>query len=315
MVSVSHLVTIEVYMRSVFKALCVAGILSLCFIACGGNNKEAKKSEPQTNTQISFSGSSTLAPVIAKISTEFIEKYVTWDKVDTSLPKENITIFVSSGGSGAGVKAVLDGVANFGMLARDIKNSEKEKVKNLQAFTLGIDALCICVNPANAVIAAKNRNLTEEEVIKIFSGEYKVWSDLDASLPNEKIVVVTRDLSGGAHEVFQKKIMKEVKVTKDVIQAPSMGALVAKIIENKNAIGYASFGITNQNSGKLISMQVDTIEPNEENIASGVYKISRPLIIMKSGELTKTEKAFVSLLQSEAGKKVLKGMGFIPADN
>ena len=58
----------------------------------------------------------------------------------------------------------------------------------------------------------------------------------DRSLPDEEIVVVTRDLSGGAHEVFQKKIMKETKVKQDAIQAPSMGALVSKIIENKNAI-------------------------------------------------------------------------------
>ncbi|MBF1336654.1 MAG: phosphate ABC transporter substrate-binding protein, partial [Leptotrichia sp.] len=256
--------------------------------------------------------SSTLAPVISKISTTFIEKYETWDKVDPSLPAENITIYVSSGGSGAGVKAVLDNVANFGMLARGIKDSEKEKVKDLKAFTLGLDALTISVNPENPFIKLKGGNITKDEIIKIFSGEYKKWSDLDKSLPNEDIVVVTRDLSGGAHEVFQKNVMKDVNVRQDAIQAPTMGALVAKIIENKNAIGYASFGITNQNKGKLIPLKVDNIEPSEENILNKSYYISRPLIIMKSGELTKTEKIFVDLLKSEEGKKVIKDMGFIP---
>lgn len=229
------------------------------------------------------------------------------------MPKKNITIFVSAGGSGAGVKAVLDKVANFGMLARDIKDSEKEKVKDLESFTLGIDALCLCVHPENNVIKAKNGNLTKEEIIKIFSGEYKTWKQVDPSLPDEEIVVVTRDLSGGAHEVFQKKIMKETKVKQDAIQAPSMGALVSKIIENKNAIGYASFGITNQNKGKLIPLKVDNVEPTEENILNKSYYISRPLIIMKSGKLTATEKVFVDLLQSEEGKKTIKNMGFIPS--
>ena len=229
------------------------------------------------------------------------------------MPKENITIFVSSGGSGAGVKAVLDKVANFGMLARDIKDSEKEKVKDLESYTLGLDALCICVNPDNNILKAKNGNLTKEEIIKIFSGEYKTWKQVDPSLPDEEIVVVTRDLGGGAHEVFQKKIMKDVKVRQDAIQAPSMGALVSKIIENKNAIGYASYGITNQNKGKLIPMKVDNVEPTEGNILNNSYYISRPLIIMKSGKLTATEKIFVDLLQSEEGKKVIKSMGFIPS--
>lgn len=275
--------------------------------------KESETKKDEVNTQISFSGSSTLAPVINKISTDFIEKNTTWDKVDPSLPNENITIFVSAGGSGAGVKAVLDNVANFGMLARDIKDSEKEKVKDLEAFTLGIDALCISVNPENEVIKVKNGNLTKEEVVKIFSGEYKTWKDLDPALADEEIVVVTRDLSGGAHEVFQKKIMKDTKVKQDAIQAPSMGALVSKIIENKNAIGYASFGITNQNKGKLIPLNVENVEPTEENILNKSYDISRPLIIMKSGKLTTTEKVFVDLLQSEEGKKIIKDMGFIPA--
>ena len=241
-------------MKKYLKKLTVLLAVCVLFTACSGQKQntekkdDAKKTETKSDTvnaQISFSGSSTLAPVINKIATDFIEKYTTWDKVDSSLPKENITIFVSSGGSGAGVKAVLDKVANFGMLARDIKDSEKEKVKDLESYTLGLDALCICVNPDNNILKAKNGNLTKEEIIKIFSGEYKTWKQVDPSLPDEEIVVVTRDLGGGAHEVFQKKIMKDVKVREDAIQAPSMGALVSKIIENKNAIGYASYGITN----------------------------------------------------------------------
>ena len=263
-------------------------------------------------TQVSFSGSSTLAPVIAKISTDFIEKYETWDKVDSSLPNKNITIFVSAGGSGAGVKAVLDHVADFGMLARDIKDSEKAKIKDIKAYTLGIDALCVAVNPENEVIKLKGENLSKDEIVKIFSGEYKKWSDLDKSLPNDEIVVVTRDLGGGAHEVFQKKIMKDVKVSKNVIQSPSMGALVSKIIENKNAIGYASFGITNQNKGKLIPLNVDGVEPTVKNIVDGKYYISRPLIIVKSGDLSKSEQIFVDVLNSAEGQKTIEKMGFIP---
>ncbi len=313
-------------MKKIMIVVSTLIILLIIAVSCG--NKPAKEGETaekkaesksdvvtpisHVNTQISFSGSSTLAPVISKISTSFIEKYVTWDKVDSSLPDENITIYVSAGGSGAGVKAVVDDVANFGMLARDIKDTEKEKIKDIQVFTLGMDALTVSVNPENKYIGLKGGNITKDEIIKIFSGEYKKWKDVDPSLPDEDIVVVTRDLSGGAHEVFQKQIMGEKTVREDAIQAPTMGALVAKIIENKNAIGYASFGITNQNTGKLIPLKVDNIEPTETNILNKSYYISRPLIIIKKGELTKTEKIFVNLLKSEEGKKSIKEMGFIP---
>ncbi|WP_297809743.1 phosphate ABC transporter substrate-binding protein [uncultured Finegoldia sp.] len=305
-------------MKKLCKLLVLMMVMAIGFTGCANNNQQSKDSnqkqaESKENYEISFSGSSTLAPVISKISTNFIEKNVTWNKVDPSLPEKNITIYVSAGGSGAGVKAVLDNVANFGMLARDVKDKEKEKVKDFKEYKLGLDALTLAVNPMNKVIAEKKGNLTKEEIVKIFSGEYKKWSDLDPSLPKEDIVVVTRDLSGGAHEVFQKKVMKDVKVRQDAIQAPTMGALVAKIIENPNAIGYASFGIANQNKGKLIPLKVDGVEPTEENILNKSYYISRPLIIMKSGNLTKTEQLFIDYLNSKEGKEIIKDMGFIPS--
>ncbi len=93
----------------------------------------------------------------------------------------------------------------------------------------------------------------------------------------------------------------------DAIQSPSMGALVAKVIENKDAIGYASFGMVNQNEGKLVPMKVDGVEPTTENIVSGDYKISRPLIVVKKGELSPPEqKAFMDVVTSDVGAQIIE---------
>ncbi|MDZ4910648.1 ABC transporter substrate-binding protein, partial [Clostridium perfringens] len=135
--------------------------------------------------------------------------------------------------------------------------------------------------------------LTSEEIAKIFSGEYKTWKDVDSSLPDKEIVVVTRDIGGGAHEVFQKAIMGDTEVKTDAIQAASMGALVSKVIENEYAIGYASYGVENQNEGKISKLKVDGAEANAKNILSGDYKIQRPLLILGSGEPTAEQQAFI----------------------
>ena len=262
---------------------------------------------------ITYNGSSTLAPVMSALATEFIEEYVTWDKVDPDFPEENISIYVSAGGSGAGVKAAIEGTSDFGMVAREIKEEEKEKLGDMEAFTLGLDALTISINPENPLNQIKD-NLTSEEIKKIFSGEYKYWDDVDNSLEHKEIVVVIRDLGGGAHGVFQNSIMGDTEVREDAIQAPSMGALVTKLIENKDAIGYASFGMVNQNIGKIIPLKVDGIEPTVENIVSGSYKISRPLIVVKKGSLSKEEKAFMDMVISERGSEIIKELGFVPAN-
>ncbi|AFS78720.1 ABC transporter phosphate-binding protein PstS [Gottschalkia acidurici 9a] len=301
--------------------LCLLLVFTLTLTGCSNPNTDKQNNIPQENVkqdnefnaQVTFNGSSTLAPVISAISTDFIEEYTTWNKVDSKFPEKNIAIYVSAGGSGAGAKSIIEGTSDFGMLARSVKDEEKRKIKDIKEFKLGIDALTISINPENPLYKIKD-DLSTEEIKKIFSGEYKKWNEIDSSLPDREIVVVIRDLGGGAHEVFQKSIMGDTEVRKDAIQSPSMGALVTKVMENKDAIGYASFGMVNQNQGKLLTLKVDGVEPTKENILSGSYKISRPLIVVKKGELTAEQKAFMDVVTSEKGSEIIEKMGFVPVN-
>ena len=296
-------------MKKKFWAIFISIAMMLSLVACssGGENK----SESDNKSQIMFIGSSTLAPVMSKISLEFIESYGTWNKVNKDFSEDNIEIYVSAGGSGQGVQAVIDKTANFGMVARKVKDEEKEKIENEKEYQVGIDALTIAVNPKNPILKVKD-NLTSEEIAKIFSGEYKTWKDVDSSLPDKEIVVVTRDIGGGAHEVFQKAIMGDTEVKADAIQAASMGALVSKVIENEYAIGYASYGVANQNEGKISKLKVDGVEANAKNILSGDYKIQRPLLILGSGDPTAEQQTFIDYVLGSDGQAMVEELGFIP---
>ncbi|MBU5314356.1 phosphate ABC transporter substrate-binding protein [Tissierella carlieri] len=300
-------------MKRKISLLLVVSLFIVSLIGCTKDESALISNDNEFRAEMTFNGSSTLAPVISAIATDFIEGNTTWDKVDPSFPEKNISIYVSAGGSGAGVKSVIEGTSDFGMLARGVKDEEKEKIGDMKEFVLGIDALTISINPENPLLKLKD-SLSTEEIMKIFSGEYKYWDDLDQSLEHKEIVVVIRDLGGGAHEVFQKSIMGDVQVREDAIQSPSMGALVTKIIENKDAIGYASFGMVNQNIGKLIPLKVDGIEPTEENIVNESYKVSRPLIVVKKGELTPEQKVFMDFVLSDKGSEIIEKMGFVPAN-
>ena len=197
------------------------------------------------------------------------------------------------------------------MVARSVKDEEKEAIKDEKEYQVGIDALSIAVNPENPVTSIMD-DLSTEQIIALFSGEYKTWHDMDASLPAEDVVVITRDINGGAHEVFQKNIMGDTEVKADAIQASSMGELVQNIIDNKYAIGYASFGVANQNTGKVVAMKVNGVEPTKENILNGSYIIQRPLLLVGSGEPTAVQQAFLDVVLGEEGQKTVEEMGFIP---
>lgn len=291
------------------KLSIIMGIVLTSFLVFVGCSSTQEKTD-EFKSQIMFNGSSTIAPIVSSVSTKYIEDNETWNKIDSSFPEENISIYVSSGGSSAGVKSVIEGTSDFGMVSRKVKDEEKEKIENYQEFQIGYDALTISVNKENPILQVKD-DITTEELAKIFSGEYKYWNEVEASLPKEEIVVITRDIGGGAHEVFQKNVMGDTEVKSDVIQAPSMGALATKIVENKYAIGYASLGMLNQNSNKMSALKVDGVEPSVEKIKDGSYKIQRPLLIVKKGDLTAQEQKFMDVLLSEEGKKAVEENGYI----
>jgi phosphate transport system substrate-binding protein len=53
-------------------------------------------------------GSTTLLPIIADCTAQFMEKYGTWDKVDPSFPKSQILISVTGGDRGSGLKSATN---------------------------------------------------------------------------------------------------------------------------------------------------------------------------------------------------------------
>ena len=100
----------------------------------GAESTETETEAAQTTEEgpILFNGSPTLAPVITQIATNFNDANGSWDAVEPSLGEDAIAIYVAAGGSGQGVKAVIDGTSTFGMVAREVKDEEKRKLQTIK---------------------------------------------------------------------------------------------------------------------------------------------------------------------------------------
>ncbi|MDD3269722.1 MAG: phosphate ABC transporter substrate-binding protein [Syntrophomonadaceae bacterium] len=295
-------------------ALLLVAMLGLFMLSgCGGESPKAgDEAQPVEKASIKIGGSSTMAPIVAKVADNFTEEFKTWNKVDKSMPEEEIVIFVSTGGSGFGLKSAIDGTFDLGMVSKDLNDEEKAQFTAGSIVQIGSDVLDIAVNPNNPILNVKP-DLTREEVKKVFAGTLKTWKELDASLPDRTIVICVRDLGGGASEVFDKSVMKGTPISPEALQIPSMGALAGKVMDNADAIGYVSSGLVNQNPDKLKALSVDGISPTLENILSGQYKIGRPLLMLSKEKPDTQEQLFMDYLKSEKGLKVVEEMGYIPA--
>ena len=272
--------------------------------------------EEPFQANILFCGSTSLYPIMSSLAASFTEEYVKWNAVDPSMPEKNISIYVAPGGSGVGVSAAEEGTADFGMLARDIKEKEVEALgENYSEYIVARDALTVSVNAENPICAVMD-DMSAGLIRQIFDGELETWDQVDASLPAEPINVYIRDLSGGAYEVFQKAIMGDSEVTASATQSASMTELATNIAGDPWGIGYAGFGAYNKaNADKqvLFAMKVDGVEANEENIISGEYKVQRPVMFVTGDEISASEQAFIDYIFSDVGYQVVQANGYIPA--
>lgn len=297
-----------------FIAVLLTLVMAFALVACAAPAEQG--SEETFQSQILFCGSTSLYPIISSLASSFTEGYVTWDKVNAEFPANNISVYVAPGGSGVGVKAAIDGTADFGMLARDIKDSEVESLgENYQAFIVAKDALTVSVNAENPICALTD-SMDTDTIRKIFAGEISTWNEVDASLPAEAINVYIRDLSGGAYEVFQKTVMGDSEVTASATQSASMTELATNIAGDPWGIGYAGFGAYNKANAEkqvLFAMKVDGVEATEENIISGVYTIQRPVMFVTGKAVSPASQAFIDYIFSQTGYDVVVKNGYIPA--
>src|SRR5687768_626575 len=76
------------------------------------------------DASIRVGGSTTALPIISSCAAHFMEKYTSWDKADPGLAKDQTVVYVTGGGSGFGVKGLMNGTIDVGMVSRDLKDSE-----------------------------------------------------------------------------------------------------------------------------------------------------------------------------------------------
>ncbi len=239
-------------------------------------------------------GSTTVLPIAQKVA----EAYM----------KENpeVKISISGGGSGNGIKAIIDGTTDIGNASRFIKGKEvKLALENGQypvPFRVAYDCIVPVVHPGNGV-----NNLTLSQLKDIYMGKVKNWKALGGD--DRPVVVVSRDTSSGTYEVWEKKVMEKERVYPGALLQASNGAVVQAVAKNKNAIGYIGLGYLD-NSVKALT--VGGIEGSEETTLDGSFPISRPLFMFTRGWPEGKTVSFINYVLSPAkGQKLVKEVGYV----
>ncbi len=239
---------------------------------------------------IRIAGGTAHIPVMEDLAKQVMEKY------------PNIKISIAGGGSGLGIKQAGEGLIDIGNSGREVSQDEINKY-GLKVYRWAIDGIAIIVHPNNPI-----KNLTKEQLKKIYSGQITNWKELGGM--DRQINVYTRPDDSGTREVFWRKGLEKGIITPKSIVVSSNGAMKVAVSKDTAGIGYISVGYIDKTVKPLY---FENIEPTTENILNGKYIISRGLYSITKENVSPLTAAFIKLLYSELGKKTIVKHGLIPA--
>ena len=266
----------------------VSALLVGCAAKPAGNDGTASKT-------LSIGGSTSVQPLAEELAKKYSEKH------------PGVKIDVQGGGSGVGIKSAIDGVVDIGMSSRELKKEET----GLKEFKIAIDGIAVILNPANQV-----KDLTKEQLMKIYTGSITNWKDVGGS--DAAITVVTREEGSGTRGAFIELTKVEVteggkKVDKTIpaaITQGSTGAVITTVSQDPNAIGYASFGaVKGKSEVKMVS--ISGVQISEETIYAKTYALSRPFLFLTKTEPTGLAKDFIDFVLSAEGQDLVASKSYL----
>ena len=244
---------------------------------------------------IVIKGSTTVLPIAQKTAEAYMKQ------------NPDVKISISGGGSGNGMKALIDGSTDIADSSRFIKGKEVklavEKGIYPVPFAVAYDCIVPVVHPSNSIV-----NITMAQLQDIYMGKVKNWKEIGG--PDSPVVVISRDTSSGTYEVWETKVMKKERVYPGALLQASNGAVAQAVAKNKNAIGYIGIGYVNND---VKALMVNRIVGSKDTTLNGTYPISRPLFMFTPGWPEGDVLNFINfVLSPEKGQKYVAEAGFVP---
>jgi phosphate transport system substrate-binding protein len=303
----------------------------------------AGQASAQSRDQIRIVGSSTVYPFTTAVAEQFGKagKFKT-PVVESTGTGGGIKLFC------AGIGAEHPDAANA---SRRIKKSEfdecaKNGVTDIGEITVGFDGLTM----AHAKGATEFK-LSKQQIFlalaenvpgadgKLIPNPNKTWADIDKSLPAEAIEVLGPPSTSGTRDSFLELVMEKgaaklpgmeelkkadakafEKVWKSIrkdgpyVEAGENDNLIVQKLEaNPNALGIFGFSFLEENLNKVKGISIEGALPTYESIASGEYKVARPLFVYVKKQHIGVIPGLGEFVAEYASEKAMGAEGYLSA--
>ena len=244
------------------------------------------------------------------------ERIVRLTDADGTLRAE---IDLQTRGSGSAFPALIDRVADIGVADRRMKDSDLAKLQDAglpelrdteNETVLGVDGIAVIINKDNPV-----RNLTTEEIAKIWSGEISNWLELGGG--NVPITVNSYGESSGDRSILMDATVRPNgrDEKSDVVRHGPYQDLVDAVMSDRGGIGYVGRWLARSNDVKLVDIREDCgllSPPTDFRMKIEGYSLSRRLYAYKRpGAMHPEAAAFLAWTLTPEAQPYIKESNFI----
>jgi phosphate transport system substrate-binding protein len=230
----------------------------------------------------------------------------------------NVEINVSGGGSGNGIKALIDDTADIADASRPIKDKEVELAEENGVdpveHVVAYDGIAPVVHPSNSI-----SELSIEQLSDIYSGEVTNWSEVGG--PDADIVVVSRDSASGTYESWKDMVImmdgeaEERDYTPAALKKNSNKDVRQTVAQTESGIGYIGLGYMDDSVKSVAVIPMgggDAVEATSANVQDGSFPVARALYMYTNGEPTGIVADFLDWGMSDEAQQLVEEEGFVP---
>lgn len=272
-------------------------LVGIVALGCGGGGQVLLQDK----------GSDTMVNLMQRMSEEYTKTHPT------------VIVAVTGGGSGTGIKSLVDGTTDLANASRPMKDEEKKLAEgngvHPHETIIAYDGLSIYVNVDNPIA-----RISFEELKCVFSadGACKRWADVGVTVDcggSDEILKVGRQNNSGTYEYFREEILGDAGKFTSTMDQSGTQQVVDVIATSKCAIGYGGMGyhsdkvkfvcLAKDKDGECATPSVDTVKNNS-------YPFSRPLYVYTNGAPQGDAATFLAWVLGPDGQKVALDSGFVP---
>ena len=244
---------------------------------------------------IKIDGSTGVAPLVAALAKAYQQR------------EPAVAIEIGKGmGTKARIEALAAGSIDIAMASHGLKVDEITR----GGMTVSEIARSPVVFGVNAGVGVEA--LSDEQICSIYSGQRTNWKDLGG--PDLMIAPRTRPDTEVDAEVARDgvKCLKSLKMSEATKVMQRGGDMAAELAAAPGSIGMTTSTVVGQSGGKIRAVALNGVKPDEANVLSGKYGLTREAYFVTKAQASPAVAKFLNFVRGPEGAAVIKANGAIP---